>query len=589
MKSKNEKYICMIPLMLLFVIVPLIVKVKIYENPLIDYSWYSYEDVLADFFLYYKSMFITMTGVIMLVLLGWQISKMRRKETLISADTRIFVPIIVYTALVILSSLFSEYGYFCTHGMPDQFETVWNLLAYVIAVFYCYYLVVYHQSENMMFTLIYVGAMLVGLVCLSQFLKKDIYRWVYSGEGYSFTFDEGVVYGPFYNINYVGFYVLLFIPLILAITFIYKDIRVRAISAILLAMLLIALVGAKSITGEISLVGVSVFAILFLMFKKMKSKKSCIVCILLLIVACIGVSVAVWPRMKGYLQTLDNVKTDLESIYTRDEYVEINYKGEQLLIQMVPASDVLIFRVTDQNQNEITTKYATADEGYYYYEIDDKRFENITLTPATLDDEGAKYGFMVMIDGKPWNFSNQLTDDGTYYYYTATGKLTKLTEENISDDFGPLKKLSGLASGRGYIWNKTIALLKDYILIGSGADTFAVVFPNDDVVDKSNHNCDNLIFSKPHNLYLQIAVQTGVLSLICYLIFYAWYFFSSLRIYYNRKLDTPLSVTGFAIMLGTLGYMISGLANDSSVTVAPLFWALMGIGIGINHRLKVEQ
>ena len=93
MKKTTEKQICMIPIALWFVIIPIIVKVKFYANPLADYPWYSNEATLADFFLYYKSLFVTITGVLMLVILIWQISKMRRKDTLLNSDTRIFIPI----------------------------------------------------------------------------------------------------------------------------------------------------------------------------------------------------------------------------------------------------------------------------------------------------------------------------------------------------------------------------------------------------------------------------------------------------------------------------------------------------------------
>ena len=108
-------------------------------------------------------------------------------------------------------------------------------------------------------------------------------------------------------------------------------------------------------------------------------------------------------------------------------------------------------------------------------------------------------------------------------------------------------------------------------------------------MDKYNNGYDNLILTKPHSLYLQIAVQTGVLSLICFLVFYLWYFISSLRFYFRQRFDNLLTVTGFAIMLGTLGYMISALANDSTVTISPLYWALIGIGIGINRRIRSED
>ena len=186
-------------------------------------------------------------------------------------------------------------------------------------------------------------------------------------------------------------------------------------------------------------------------------------------------------------------------------------------------------------------------------------------------------------------FSNQITEDGTYYYRADTGTFTKLTEEHASADFEPLVSMSALASGRGFIWNKTIAILKDYILFGSGADTFALVFPNEDFVDRYNNGYDNLIITKPHNMYLQIAVQNGVLALICFLVFYVWYAISSIRIYFKESLTKPLAAIGFAILLSTIGYMIAGIANDSTIKIAPLFWALLGMGTGINHKLCSEN
>lgn len=80
MKKSIEKYICMIPVALWFVVIPLIVKVKFYENPLTDYPWYSSASTLGDFFLYYKSLLVTVTGILMLGLIFWQIAIIRKKD-----------------------------------------------------------------------------------------------------------------------------------------------------------------------------------------------------------------------------------------------------------------------------------------------------------------------------------------------------------------------------------------------------------------------------------------------------------------------------------------------------------------------------
>ena len=590
MKKITEKRLCLIPLAVWFVVIPLIVKEKSYANPLIQYPWYSPNNTLTDFFLYYKSLFVTAAGIAMLGILFWQIGKMRNKDILANRDTRILIPLLIYVSFVVLSSLISDYSYFCTHGMPDQFETVWNLISYVIALFYCYYVVVYQHSEKDIIFFAFIGAAFVGIICVLQYFKIDIYRMIYAKEGYTFTFELGTVYGPFYNTNYVGYYSLLFVPLFVMFSICYKDLKTRIISAVLACALLISMAGADSITAGYAMLGVAIFGILFILLKNVGKRKK----IWILIIAVVGVvfvtCLIMTPRFAAYLQATDTEKTDLENIFTHDDNVEIDYKGQKIFIQMMQQEDLITFDLKDQNLIDISYQYMTSDD-FYYYEVLDERFDKMTLIPAILNSDPVKYGFIVNIGEKDknWCFTNQLTDDGTYYYYNDMGKLTKLTAENISPDFAPLVKYSYFASGRGYIWNKTLAILKEYLLLGSGADTYAMIYPNEDYVDKYNNGYGGLIVTKPHSLYLQIATQTGVLSLLCLLIFYLWYFVSSMRIYFKNRLDNILAISGFSIMLGTLGYMISALANDSTITISPLYWALLGVGIGINSRLKISK
>ena len=589
MKKVIKKNIFMIPLVVWIVIIPIVVKAKFYPNPLAEYPWYSQDAIQADFFLYYKSMLVTFMGGIMLLLLAWQISKIHTKSTLITHDTNIFIPIILYLVFVVLSSMFSEYKYFCIHGMPDQFETVWNQMSYVVVIFYCFYFVANYNFENNILLFIFVGATLVGLICILQYFKIDIYRLIYASKGYSFTFEEGTVYGPFYNINYVGYYILLFLPLFIMFLLFYPTIKVKVASAILSLCLLLALVGAESVTAQIACVAVSLFSLLFILFKKAQEKNILYLPIIIILAGILGVCIILVPHIFQYVQTLNTEKTDLENIYTHDENVEIDYKGQKLFISMQQNETNVSFILSDQYQAGVPSEMIYSEDGYYSFQILDERFKDMRIMPVVIKEDPIIYGFMVTIDGQNWCFTNQMTEDHTYYYYTKLYRLMKLTDENVSADFAPLVNVSRLASGRGYIWNKTIALLKDYILLGSGADTFTLIYPNDDVVDKYNNGYDNMFITKPHNLYLQIAVQSGMLSLICFLVFYGWYFVSSLCLYFREKFDQPLNIFGFAIMLGTLGYMIAGLTNDSTITVAPLYWALMGIGIGINHKLRFKK
>lgn len=121
-----------------------------------------------------------------------------------------------------------------------------------------------------------------------------------------------------------------------------------------------------------------------------------------------------------------------------------------------------------------------------------------------------------IVDDHHLYFTNQVEDTGMdsgYYFVNCYGRLEKLDSTAI----GTSRLLDGrekLISGRGYIWSRTIPLLREYLFLGSGQDTFAIVYPNNDYIGKLNWDYENILITKPHCMYLQIAVQSGVLSLL---------------------------------------------------------------------------
>ena len=113
-----------------------------------------------------------------------------------------------------------------------------------------------------------------------------------------------------------------------------------------------------------------------------------------------------------------------------------------------------------------------------------------------------------------------------------------------------------------------------------------MVFPQQDYVGLYNYGYGDQLLTKPHNMYLQMGVQTGVLSLIAFLVFYAMYFISSLKLYIKGKFKSYYAQVGVAVLVASLSYIILGIANDSSLTVAPVFWSLIGLGIVVNKLAK---
>lgn len=112
---------------------------------------------------------------------------------------------------------------------------------------------------------------------------------------------------------------------------------------------------------------------------------------------------------------------------------------------------------------------------------------------------------------------------------------------------------------RIYIWKNAIPLLKHTILLGHGPATFINEFPQT-APDYEKYQGDRLV-DRPHNIYLQIAHGTGILSLLI------------LGFIVVLSLVQPAP---FEFKVAIFGFLIAGLFTDSFIGVTPLFCFLLG-------------
>ena len=80
--------------------------------------------------------------------------------------------------------------------------------------------------------------------------------------------------------------------------------------------------------------------------------------------------------------------------------------------------------------------------------------------------------------------------------------------------------------------------------------------------------------SKPHSMYLQIATETGVISLLAILTFWGYYLIQSAKIYWNNNFNSLSKRLGFGCFLTVLVYLGCGISNDTMISVAPVFWCI---------------
>lgn len=182
--------------------------------------------------------------------------------------------------------------------------------------------------------------------------------------------------------------------------------------------------------------------------------------------------------------------------------------------------------------------------------------------------------------------------DPNYYYYNQIGKWTQIGKEPDTALFSNYPKL---ASNRGFIWSRTFPIMFENahnLLLGTGPDTYVMHYPHYDYVGLYRCGFAGQIITKPHSLYLQIATQTGIISLIAFIALYVMYLISCIKLYWRSKFETLTSKVSIAILASVSGYMVAGITNDSTVTYAYVFWAMMGVGIAVNQlekKLRQEE
>ncbi|HEY8422185.1 MAG TPA: O-antigen ligase family protein, partial [Thermoclostridium sp.] len=150
------------------------------------------------------------------------------------------------------------------------------------------------------------------------------------------------------------------------------------------------------------------------------------------------------------------------------------------------------------------------------------------------------------------------------------------------ESFG-FEGMESFGSNRGYIWSRTLPLLKGTVFIGKGPDTFALYFPQYDFLNKLKlYQTGGIFVDKAHNMYLQTALNTGVLSLVAMLVLFGLYAVSSIKVLWKEDFTEFMPAAGLACFAAFCGYAAAGLFNDSNIAVAPVFWVLLGLGTGIN-------
>ncbi|WP_313893789.1 O-antigen ligase family protein [Psychrobacillus sp.] len=131
----------------------------------------------------------------------------------------------------------------------------------------------------------------------------------------------------------------------------------------------------------------------------------------------------------------------------------------------------------------------------------------------------------------------------------------------------PERTMSG-GSGRVYIWENMITLIKEKPITGYGLDTLIYHFPQNDINKRDGFMYETVLIDKPHNLFIGLLYGTGFLGLLSFLSIVVIYTFK-LGKYVLKDQQSPKI---WAFTLGWGAFLIQALLNDSVIgaTIVPL-------------------
>jgi len=586
-----------LPISFVLTIIPLIVRAKKVKLDIFSSHVFG-KSSSYDFFSQNKFLLLAICSVILVVILGIYFRSIFEKKD------KIVYTILILTAVFLsfgfISAICSPYKHVAFWGVYNRAEGFITIACYLVLFIYSIYTFKSINDYKCLVIPILFVVFINAFLGIFQFSGNDLINTELgklitipgsvakeTGGNLSLLYESGKLYGTLFHYNYVGSFVAIILPIIFCSMLIEDDVIYKIILGMGFLSSLFLLFGSTSRAGLVGifvaiLLGIFIFGnVIF------KNKRHLLIGIASIAVVIIGLnfvtSGSIFKRVPLLFKDAFSIFNNTSDIDYRDYVPVKDITSENGDSQIIFQNDTLNisfdnnkYRFTNANGDDI--KISKGDNCYL---LDNNAFSNVSFNLTKYSEASNIMDLIyITIDNKA-SFPFRVYDDNSIHLVSATSL------ENIDIDTPETFGFAGkekLGSSRGYIWSRSIPLLKDNILIGKGADTFAFEFPQNDLIAKYYaYDNPNTIVDKPHNLYLQIALNNGLIALIAFLVIMLVYIVDSLRLYALKKSYETSQLLGAATSLGVIGYLFAGIFNDSIISVAPIFWIILGVGVALNY------
>ena len=586
LKKESKSYIISaLPVIFLVSVFLFAIHAVIVKTGLDGMFWYGESGYTVDVYAYFRMQIFIVLSIISIVYLIISVLSGSAKVY----KNKVYIPMLIYVVMVFISYMASDYKHIAAVGFYERYESTFVLIGYMAITFYAMNMINDERAFKLIFYIFSACCAVLGIWGILQTFEIDIYSlpsWLYMNSEISqmtnlkLSGAADSVRWFFTNQNYSSFFMVFPICVSAMLIIWSQKIQWKIAFTVLLALMFYSLFNAKSLGG---MVGAAVSAVVGLIVfnKKLIEWKTSVVLIIIAGIVSAAVSL---PSIMGEIGSVTPVASlfsktayaddaqqeglkyvDIDYVVTDGNNIIFNFAGTEVTIK-TENGRVLGVYGADGSEIGLNTDYMQISEG----ELEDTGYKTVNVKTANAT----------------WSFADL---DGELYFVTPTGKGAKLDKV---ESFG-FENSQDFATYRGYIWSRTLPLIKDTILIGHGADTFALYFPQADYAGKYNigyfSDATDIVVDKPHNMYLGMAVNTGVISLIAALCIFAFYLIDSFKIYSKNEYSGFISLMGAGVFVAVCGFLVAGLVNDSTVQVMPTFYALLGTGFAANRVLKEKK
>lgn len=588
----------------IFFLFPWITYLKIVEYDKAESLVFSnYQGRMVDFFLQYKAWFVL---VIAIFVIAWFIGerilpdKVDNDVPLLKGNNRVlFILAGVFVVSVVFTTIFSEHKKTALYGSPTEGEGLFTLVGYavIILAFYNYFAST-DAIATMRKAIWGTGAITVVLSLVEYFYKPLLeIKWIQmlvcpaeyaklmASVGTSAT--NGAVSLTFYNSNYYGGFICILIPFVLVFYLQADKWWKKVLDGILSAGLLFCVLASNATTALY--IAIIEYVIVFVLYglkeplrKGLLKSGSILLAGVVAVIVLFGV-----VDGSGILAILLNANSSTGNVVEdRFEIADITLTDDK--VSLIGKEDTLTVAYDDgqiyfydKKNNVIDAEYK---EGIVTFA--DARYEDLKVEMTSNSESDSQIVAKIEVDAG--------YDDTIDFFVLSDGTLAGVGQSNtpIKDIGGKevpegLERFYGMFTGRGYAWVNSLPILGQSFIKGVGPGNFAFYFKQQDYVGMlQTHGSVHYVIDKPHNAYLQYAINLGICGMVAFFGMFVLALLRGVKTYCRKEstqqMDTPFLIAG---MVCIVGFLIYSIINDSMVTVTPVICMVAGIVLAVSYRL----